>query len=1140
MKKLIKVVCLFLLVFTLFACDKEEVKPEEIKVIGQLQEYYGKGVDIDLNSINIEIKYTNNETKKFSLFDEEVTYDDFDTSEVGEKVINISCLGLTTTIKYEVVEYTLTLDFQDGTFENESSKAFVADNNTIDISAIIPTPNDETKEFAGWFYDKELTQRANSIMDGVYLVNENLTLYAGYDTNYEGSYQYTITDNGEAILTFYDLFSDFENSSLVIPATVELYPVVEIANDFIDTSFASYAYWINSIEFPENSKVRTIGDNSFANLGVTNIVLPSTLEKIGNGAFTAAQVVYLTLPKSLKYIGEHAFDGCVYLTDVDFNDSELLTIGNYAFANCINLSVVNLSNKVETIGSYAFSSCFELYEAHISKSVSSIGLGTFANLPRLRNIYVDEENQYFSSNNGHLLSKNGKIFYRYCYGREDTSYELPSTVEVLHESCFDITSEISNLSTLILNEGLVEISSDSFKNTKLDFTIPSTVERIGFGAFSEWQGTEFKVSENNKNFAVLNKCLVSKDGTILYSVPNEIEEDSFYLPDSIKEIKSYAIGRSQTIKTIIIGENSELEMIDEYGINPFFMTNLNSIIILRDTPFAIADNAFTGDSNIVLNDTFVIIVNENKIDEYKIAWANYSSFIDRDILGFITIPSSYYDSLVAGLSEYAYVTSTSSFYQYGKLFLTVNEGNRFALLKEIEAIDSLLSIFNDINTQSEYVISLYEEWINQHVTYFKDADNEQFTNPNYSFEIFNKVYAAIPNDVKVLFKNYTAIEEQMTALTARYNDVASKRKDIISQLLDFESSKDSFDNVKYENIMKSYNEYAAYNYRISDLQNLKLNILDCSHKVYKLLNTEYTLDNLMDLYDNFYGNQVDNIFGVQQYLTTYLDLPVYYNSVYMVDKVDEIEANLIKLINDSLEEVSDYFTNYNHPETYDNEQADKDLEFYQKLGFRVNDLDFTVTTEYQKVMARYIMNDFITIAKNGINDGNLYELSHDHDLLAYYVTNEPVNEFILGLTEYTVYQAYEAQFIEIYNNVIDDIIDAINEVINNDVLTNYKDFEAVYNRNVDFFSNVMLKLGDYVLGINHLKNVIECAYMIQTVITTDVTAENYEELFNIINGEDGIEEKLSEYEQAYFFADIISVCLSDEDFETYKQLLKNF
>lgn len=1140
MKKICKVVCLFLLLFTLFACDKKEIKPETINVLGQLQEYYGKGVDIDLNSITIEITYTNQEKKEYSLFDEEVTHDEFDTSVVGKKTINVSCLGLHTTIEYEVVEYTLILDFQDGSYENATVKSLVADNNLIDITDIVPTPNDETKEFAGWFYDKELTKRANPIMNGVYLVNENITLYAGYDTCYDSLFQYTITEDDEVILNFCDLFSSMDMAELVIPATIKLYPVVEIADDFIDESLSSYVWWLTKITFPEDSKVRTIGKRSFVHLPISELELPNTLERIDDEAFSSTQIQTLKLPKSIKYIGEKAFSGCAFLLNVDFNDSELLTIGNYAFANCVNLITIELSNKVETIGSYAFSSCFELYEVNISKSVISIGLGTFANLPRLKNIFVDEDNQNFSSVDGNLLSKNGKIFYRYCYGKEETTYSLPSTVEVLFEACFDITSETSSLKTLILNEGLIEISSEAFKKTSLDFTIPSTVERVGYGAFYEWKGAEFKVSEDNKYFKTLNKCLVSKDGTILYAVPSNIEEDSFYLPDSIKEIKSYAIGQSQTIKTIIIGENSQLEIVDEYGINPFYMTNLNALVILRDTPFSIADNAFTGDSSSILNDTFVIVVKSDYIDAYKNAWKDYSSFIDRDILGFITDPTSYYNRLLTELSDFAYVTSVNAFYKYNKFLLAIEESSKFIIIKKIEAIDSLLSIFSDVNEKNEYVIALFEEWANQQLSYFTQADNNTLTSPAYSYKTFKNVYNAIPNEVKEKFVHIAQFDEQINALDTRYNELQKNRNEVLSQLLDFNFTNDSFDNEKYLALIDLYNEYAVYNMILGDSQSLKLNILDCSQKMYQLLNYEYTLDNLSNIYDIFYGNELDVIFGVKQYLTSYLDQPVYYNQVYKIEKLDEIENKIIKLLNDSIESVSNFYLNYEHPETYNKEKYEQDLLVYEKLGANMIQCDGTVIAEYQKLLARKIMNDFIEIAKKGINEENLYDLSSKADLLVYYLYNESISIFISGVQEYSEYEQYLEQYNELYNDKINNVVDLINQITSDDILTTYQPLKEEYEKHNQFYSTVLLNVSGYSISIYDLNNIIECAYMIKKIIETAPTIDNYEEMFNMINGENGIEEKLETYQKSYYFADIFEIFMSDEDYVSYKNLLKDF
>lgn len=1142
MKKITKVLVIILLLFALVACNKQEVKPETISIIGKLEEYYGKGVDIDLNNISIAITFTNDEIKEYSLLSKEVEHDDFDTSEVGKKVINITCLGLKTTLEYEVVEYTLTLNFGDGKFEDSTSKSFIADNNLIDINEIIPVPNDVTKEFAGWFYDKELTERAESIIENTYLINKNTTFYAGYDICYNDIFEYTITENDEVVLDSYNLFSDMTSSELIIPITIKLYPVVAINDGFIDSSMAPYVWWLEKVSFPQNSKVRTIGKNSFSNLPITSLELSECLERIDKEAFSGIQIVNLVLPKSIKYIGENAFNGCAFLTSVDFNDSDLLTIGNYAFSNCYNLRSIELSNKVETIGSYAFSDCNDLYSVYISKSVISIGLGVFAGLPNLINIDVDVENKNFSSIDGNLFSKNKKIFYRYCYGKNEERYELPSSVEVLFESCFDIRNEISKLNEVVLNNGLIEISAGAFRNTSLEFVIPSTVERIAFGAFSEWQGSEFKVDENNKNFKVLNKCLVSYDGTMLYSVPNGITDQQLIIPDSIKEIKSYSIGSCPSIKTIIIDENSQLNMINEYGFNPFYMNNLIAIVIKKEIPFFIADNAFNNESSSVTNDSFAVIINGEFIDDYKLKWANYDSFIDRDILSYMIDPINYYERILGEISDLPYITSVDSYYKYNHMLIKDDTSLRLIILKKIESLENLTMLFGTIDSQKEYVTSFYQKWVEQQIEYFLNADNAELTNSVYSYEKFKDVYLNIPEEVKTQFDKFALLEKQINALDDKYSELKGKRNEVFNKMLNFELSKDSFDNEAYEQILKEYREYAVYNMHMTNNQNLKIFALDCSYKMYKLLHTEFNYDNYIELNDMFYGNEVSQIYGVQQYLFYYLDQPIYYENIYQIDKVNEIEEKLNSLKSDLIEYINTFYINYTHPTTYIKTDCERDLNVFLNSGLSSLEINDVAMTCYQELLARKILNEFIEIANSGINKTTIYDLTIKSDLLSYYLSDLTISKFISNLEEYDTFESLQTNYNECFNEIIDNFVNMFNEITSDNILTTFETINKEYEEIKDFYNLIILNIGEYALNISNLMEIINCVYMIQTIISNPITEDNYEIIFALINGdiEDGIETILNRQMHMYYFADVFNLFISDEDYSTYLDIKNNF
>lgn len=69
---------------------------------------------------------------------------------------------------------------------------------------------------------------------------------------------------------------------------------------------------LQSIEFEEGSKLKTIGELAFLGAKATTINLPDTVETIGSWAFAGSQITNLFLPESVKTLGLYAFNGGSY------------------------------------------------------------------------------------------------------------------------------------------------------------------------------------------------------------------------------------------------------------------------------------------------------------------------------------------------------------------------------------------------------------------------------------------------------------------------------------------------------------------------------------------------------------------------------------------------------------------------------------------------------------------------------------------------------------------------------------------------------------------------------------------------------------------------------------------------------------
>lgn len=116
--------------------------------------------------------------------------------------------------------------------------------------------------------------------------------------------------------------------------------------------------------------------------------IPASVISIGDYAFTCCtNLTSITIPDSVTSIGYMTFDYCIILINVTIPDS-VINIGDYAFYNCTGLTSVTIGNGTVSIGNYAFGICTSLTSVKIPDSVSIIGCLAFYACTSLLNITI--------------------------------------------------------------------------------------------------------------------------------------------------------------------------------------------------------------------------------------------------------------------------------------------------------------------------------------------------------------------------------------------------------------------------------------------------------------------------------------------------------------------------------------------------------------------------------------------------------------------------------------------------------------------------------------------------------------------------------------------------------------------------------
>ncbi|MDR1562102.1 MAG: leucine-rich repeat domain-containing protein [Dysgonamonadaceae bacterium] len=407
------------------------------------------------------------------------------------------------------------------------------------------------------------------------------------------------------------------------------------------TSIGNWAFYhcieLTSVTIPNS--VTSIGDWAFISCdGLTSVTIPNSVISIGEGAFEdcfkltditipngvtsiedytfngCSSLASVTIPESVTSIGHDAFNSCSGLTSVTIPNS-VTSIGDMAFYECSKLTSVTIGNSVTSIGNSAFYHCIELISITIPESVTSIGDGAFFRCSALTAIDVSENNTVYASENGVLFNKVKSALIQYPAGKQDVSYNIPSSVTSIREGAF---SHCSGLTSVTIPNSVTIIEGYAFNSCSglTSVTIPNSVTRIGGYAFSTCIGlTSVTIGNSVTSIGgyAFNDCTGLTSVTNLNPTPQNIDniyvfygvdlsKVTLYVPASsvedykaadtwknFKEIKAYipsAIESPAVGSSINVYPNPVTESFRINGITApteVIITDLSGRIVLQQT-----------------------------------------------------------------------------------------------------------------------------------------------------------------------------------------------------------------------------------------------------------------------------------------------------------------------------------------------------------------------------------------------------------------------------------------------------------------------------------------------------------------------------------------------------------------------------
>lgn len=416
---------------------------------------------------------------------------------------------------------------------------------------------------------------------------------------------------------------------------------------------------LEEIELPD--KIKTIGYNAFANcLSLKNIIIPKNVSYIGSNAFygcKSLKEIYISqnvneiekgafvrcsslekisvnnkntkydsrnncngivekkdnkliaackntkIPSDIEIIGSDVFAECTDLTEIELPATVKL-IEDSAFSECRNLKSITIPKKVTHIGACAFENCESLKEIFIPKNVEKVDWTSFLGCSGLENIRVDEDNRYYDSRqncNAIILSHN--------IGQFDID------VPLLLVGCKN---------TIIPRNTLIDISAGAFRDNKCltSINITPNVSIIGDGAFEGCSNLEsITVDSKNVKYDSRNNC-----NAIIYTDTNELIVGckNTKIENTVTAIKSCAFRDCTGLESINIPKS-----IKNIGYAAFAgcynlktMKIMGSDIVVSDNVFKYGNEKkvdckiiykYPDNTRLTLSDTFVNMVIRGKL-----------------------------------------------------------------------------------------------------------------------------------------------------------------------------------------------------------------------------------------------------------------------------------------------------------------------------------------------------------------------------------------------------------------------------------------------------------------------------------------------------------------------------------------------
>ena len=463
--------------------------------------------------------------------------------------------------------------------------------------------------------------------------------YSDFSLSEEEIFSNAFAKTAEHIAERSDLASQIVDSDVVPDDCIELGEYTYVV---LDDGAAKIVRWCGDdtvLEVPssiDGRPVSSIGALAFAGPAET-VSIPASVEVLeGNPFALCGQLQKVEVrggEESLVAIDGVLFDGESHTllcyprakSGMEYMvPGDTVSVGEYAFYGCKNLSNVGLNDNVEKVASSAFDGC---------RALSSI--------------QVSPDNDTLASIDGVLFRKSDRSLLRYPEGLSEPLYYVPDGILSIGPGAF---RGCGSLWKVMVPEGVVSVGEFAFSacGTLASVSLPGTVKDIGSSPFSNCPRLE-EISVSGKGqLATVGGALVDTGASRLICLPAGRGDTVFEVPDGITSIGDGAFSCCSSLQSASLPDSLEFigscafefcnalesvsvpKAVAAIGAKAFFQCSALEFVAVRGASTTVGAQAFYGCSSL----GNVVVQRESPAREYcKESGLTYSYPDSNDWLG---------------------------------------------------------------------------------------------------------------------------------------------------------------------------------------------------------------------------------------------------------------------------------------------------------------------------------------------------------------------------------------------------------------------------------------------------------------------------------------------------------------------------